>query len=153
MYGEIRNSKTLAATIVNARNKNAITTIDELKQAIASCVSKDKQHQYHAQVFQALRIEANDEIGALRELLEQCPQLIKKGGRLVVISYHSLEDRLVKNFIATGNVEGELKKDLFGRTIDVSFKSISKKPITPTEEELKRNTRSRSAKLRVAERI
>ncbi len=152
-FGEIRNSKTLAAAIVNARNKKAIETIDELKQAIANCVSKDKQHQYHAQVFQALRIEVNDELGALRELLSQCPQLIKKGGRLVVISYHSLEDRLVKNFIVTGNVEGELKKDLFGNTLNVSFKAISKKPITPTEEELKRNTRSRSAKLRVAERV
>lgn len=152
-YGEIRNSKTLAAAIVNARNKKAIETIDELKQAIATCVSKDKQHQYHAQVFQALRIEVNDELGALRELLKQCPQLIKKGGRLVVISYHSLEDRLVKNFIAAGNVEGEQEKDLYGNTLNVSFKAINKKPITPLAEELKRNTRSRSAKLRVAERV
>ncbi len=152
-YGEIRNSKTLASAIVNARNKKAIETIDELKQAIANCVSKDKQHQYHAQVFQALRIEVNDELGALRELLSQCPQLIKKGGRLVVISYHSLEDRLVKNFIATGNVEGEQKKDLFGHAIGVTFKAINKKPITPSAEELKSNTRSRSAKLRVAERV
>ena len=152
-YGEIRNSKTLASAIVNARNKKAIETIDELKQAIANCVSKDKQYQYHAQVFQALRIEVNDELGALRELLSQCPQLIKKGGRLVVISYHSLEDRLVKNFIATGNVEGEQKKDLFGHAIGVTFKAINKKPITPSAEELKSNTRSRSAKLRVAERV
>lgn len=152
-YGEIRNSKTLASAIVNARNKKAIETIDELKQAITMCVSKDKQHQYHAQVFQALRIEVNDELGALRELLSQCPQLIKKGGRLVVISYHSLEDRLVKNFIATGNVEGEQKKDLFGHAIGVTFKAINKKPITPSAEELKSNTRSRSAKLRVAERV
>ncbi len=153
MYGEIRNSKTLALTIVNARAKNAIETIEELKSAIANCVSKDKQHQYHAQVFQALRIEVNDELGALRDLLEQCPQLIKQGGRLVVISYHSLEDRLVKNFFATGNVNGEVNKDLFGNTLGVSFQSLTKKPITPTTEELKINTRSRSAKLRIAQKL
>lgn len=153
MYGEIRNSKTLASAIVNARKKNAIQTIDELKSAIAGCVAKDKQHQYHAQLFQALRIEVNDELGALRELLQQCPQLIRKGGRLVVISYHSLEDRLVKNFIASGNIEGEVMKDLFGNALNVSFQSLTRKPITPTAEELKINPRSRSAKLRIAQRL
>ena len=153
MYGEIRNAKTLAAAIVKNRNKKAIHTINELKYAMEGCVMKANEYQYYAQVFQALRIEVNDELGALRELLKQCPQLIKQGGRLVVISYHSLEDRLVKNFIASGNVEGEIKKDFYGRTIDVSFKAINKKPITPSEEELKRNMRSRSAKLRVAERV
>ena len=153
MYGEIRNAKTLANAIVQSRNKNAINTINELKAAMAGCVATAHQHQYHAQVFQALRIEANDELGALRELLEQCPNLIRKGGRLVVISYHSLEDRMVKNFIAAGNVEGKQEKDLFGNALGVSFQSLTKKPITPSAEELKSNPRSRSAKLRVAERI
>ncbi len=153
MYGEIRNAKTLANTIVQIRNKKAIDTINELKAAMAGCVSTSHQHQYHAQVFQALRIEANDELGALRELLEQCPNLIRKGGRLVVISYHSLEDRIVKNFIASGNIEGKQEKDLFGNPIGVTFQSLSRKPITPSKEELKTNTRSRSAKLRIATRL
>jgi len=111
------------------------------------------ENQYFAKVFQALRIEVNDELGALKELLLQCPDVIMKGGRLVVISYHSLEDRLVKNFISKGKFEGEVAKDLYGNSENVPFKAVNKKPLLPTEEELSRNPRARSAKLRIAERI
>ncbi len=111
------------------------------------------ENQYYARVFQALRIEVNNELGALKELLLQCPDIIMKGGRLVVISYHSLEDRLVKNFIAKGKFEGEVEKDLYGNFAGIPFKSVTKKPILPSEEEIIRNPRARSAKLRIAERI
>jgi 16S rRNA (cytosine1402-N4)-methyltransferase len=153
-YGEIINSKTLANTIVTARNASPIETIKALKEAIAPCVNKANANQYYAQVFQALRIEVNDELGALKDLLVQSAEVLKKGGRLVVISYHSLEDRLVKNFIAKGKFEGELEKDVFGNFIsEIPFKAILKKPLVPTEKEIKENSRARSAKLRVAERV
>ena len=151
-YGEVKNSKTLAGKITDARKKKKLDTIDQFKTAVAACAQRGMENQYFAKVFQALRIEVNDELGGLRELLLQCPGIIMKGGRLAIISYHSMEDRLVKNFIAKGKFEGEVTKDLYGNPDDVPFKAINKKPILPSEEELKRNPRSRSAKLRIAER-
>jgi 16S rRNA (cytosine1402-N4)-methyltransferase len=152
-YGEIINSRKLAQAIVTARKEKEITTINELKEAIKSCINKLNDNQYYAQVFQALRIEVNDELGALKDLLTQSGEVMKKGGRLVVISYHSLEDRLVKNFIAKGKFTGEVEKDFYGNRMDVPFKAINKKPIVASDEEIKKNSRSRSAKLRIAEKI
>ncbi len=152
-YGEVRNARTLAKKIVEARKQKQIKTINEFKSAVESCADRGAENQYFARVFQALRIEVNDELGALKDLLMQCPDVIEKGGRLVVISYHSLEDRLVKNFIAKGKFEGEVEKDLYGNMAGVPFKFLHKKPILPSEEELKQNPRARSAKLRIAERI
>ena len=152
-YGEVRNSKTLAKTIATARKLKPINTILEFKSAINVCADRGMENQYFARVFQALRIEVNDELGALKELLMQCPELVLKGGRMVIISYHSLEDRLVKNFISKGKFEGEVEKDLYGNSAGVPFKAINKKPLLPSEEELRINPRSRSAKLRIAERI
>ena len=152
-YGEISNSKQLANAIEKERRSAPINTTEQLKSAIKPCYSPDRQHQYMARVFQSLRIEVNHELQVLQELLEQTPQLIKKGGRLVVIAYHSLEDRMVKNMINTGNVEGELQKDFYGNVIGLAFRQITKKPALPADEELKSNPRSRSARLRIAERI
>ena len=152
LYGEVKNAKTLANVIVHARVKNPIQTTEELIRIIDGCVNKPKRNQYYAQVFQALRIEVNKELAALQEMLEQCIDVIKKGGRLVVISYHSLEDRMVKNFINKGNIEGKEDKDLYGNVLK-PFNSISKKPIMASEEEILRNPRARSARLRIAERI
>jgi 16S rRNA (cytosine1402-N4)-methyltransferase len=151
LYGEISNARQLAAKIVEAR-KTPITTTSELKEAIKSCMPSNYENKYLAQVFQAIRIEINDEMGALQAMLKQCADSLKPGGRLVVISYHSLEDRLVKNYIKTGNTEGILEKDFYGNII-APFKSITRKPITPAEAELVTNPRSRSAKLRVAQKI
>ena len=153
LYGEIRNAKQLANAIEKARGIQPIVSTADLKSAIASCYSPDRANQYLARVFQALRIEVNKELQVLQELLEQSPKVIKKGGRLVVIAYHSLEDRMVKNMINSGNTEGELQKDVFGNVIGKVFHSLTKKPIVPSEAELKSNSRSRSARLRVAERI
>jgi 16S rRNA (cytosine1402-N4)-methyltransferase len=152
-YGEVRNARTLAKKIVETRKQKSLKTINEFKAAVESCADRGAENQYFAKVFQALRIEVNDELGALKELLLQCPDLIVKGGRLVVISYHSLEDRLVKNFIAKGKFEGDVEKDLYGNTAGVPFKPVNKKPLLPAGEELKQNPRARSAKLRIAERI
>ncbi|MEO8150553.1 MAG: 16S rRNA (cytosine(1402)-N(4))-methyltransferase RsmH [Bacteroidia bacterium] len=152
-YGEIRNAKTLAAAIVEARNTHPISTTDDLKNVLAKCVSAAKANQYYAQVFQALRIEVNEELDALKDFLEQSAEVLISGGRLVVMSYHSLEDRLVKNFISKGNFEGEDEKDFYGNRINVQFKAAYKKPVTPTAAEQSTNPRSRSAKLRVAIKI
>ncbi|WP_019947855.1 16S rRNA (cytosine(1402)-N(4))-methyltransferase RsmH [Hymenobacter aerophilus] len=151
MYGEVTNARTLAATVAQARRGQAITTIAGLKKAIAPCTPRGKENKYLAQVFQALRIEANDEMAALREMLEQTAQVLRPGGRLVVMSYHSLEDRLVKNFLAKGKFFGEADKDLFGRT-DLPFEVVTRKPIEATAEEIALNSRARSAKLRIATR-
>lgn len=151
LYGEISNARQLAAKIVEARIK-PITTTGELKEAIKSCMPPNYENKYLAQVFQAIRIEINDEMGALQAMLKQCADALKPGGRLVVISYHSLEDRLVKNYIKAGNLEGELQKDFYGNVL-TPFKSITRKPITPSDEELASNPRSRSAKLRIAQKI
>ena len=151
LYGEIINSKTLAQAIVAARKSATIKTTSDLKRVIASLV-RGKEYQYQAQVFQAIRIEVNKEMESLKEMLEQSAEVLKTGGRLVVISYHSLEDRLVKNYMKRGSFEGELVKDFYGKQLK-PFKTINSKPITPGEKEIKRNPRSRSAKMRIAEKI
>lgn len=151
-YGELFNASRIARAIIEYRKNNSIETTEELKRAIADCAARGKEHQFYAQVFQALRIEVNDELGSLKEMLLQCKDVLKVGGRLVVISYHSLEDRLVKNFIGKGQFEGEPEKDLYGN-YSVPFRAVNKKVIVPTEEEISKNNRARSAKLRIAERI
>lgn len=152
MYGEIINAKTLAKTIVTARLTSPINTVSELKDAIKKLVPRGKEHKYHAQVFQALRIEVNRELEALQEFLLQTVDILKPEGRLVVMSYHSLEDRLVKNFMAKGKFRGDVEKDFFGNEIK-PFLVISRKAITANENELVENNRSRSAKLRIAEKL
>ena len=149
-YGDVENANRLAHVIVQAREENSIRSIAELKEAIAPCTPKGKEFQYLAKVFQALRIEINGEMDALKELLKQSAEILKPGGRFVVISYHSVEDRLVKNFFRTGNFEGELEKDFFGNVIK-PLEPVNRKPIVPGEEELKENNRARSAKLRIAQ--
>jgi 16S rRNA (cytosine1402-N4)-methyltransferase len=151
-YGEVTNAKTLAKTIAEARQSSPIKTIDDLKNALQKIV-KGNPNKYFAQVFQALRIEVNEELTALRELLQQVPLLLKPGGRVAIITFHSLEDRLVKNFFRRGSFE-EAEENPFTIQQTVNeLKVITKKPITPGEEELKQNPRSRSAKLRVAEKL
>ncbi|WP_423149055.1 16S rRNA (cytosine(1402)-N(4))-methyltransferase RsmH [Rubrolithibacter danxiaensis] len=152
VYGEIQNAKTLARTIVTARLNKPIETVEDLKSAIESLIPKKRENKYLAQVFQALRIEVNQELEALEEFLLQSADILKKGGRLVVMSYHSLEDRLVKNFIAKGKFRGEVEKDFYGNEIKPLL-AINRKAITASDEELVSNSRARSAKLRIAEKI
>lgn len=149
IYGEVQNAKTLAKTIIASRLNKHIETSSQFKQAIANCIPKGKENKYLAQVFQALRIEVNQELEALQKFLEQAAQLLKPGGHLVVMSYHSLEDRLVKNFITKGKFKGELEKDFFGNPIK-PLEAVNRRAITASEEEIKKNKRARSAKLRVA---
>jgi len=149
IYGEIQNAKSLAKTIVTARLTQPILTIANLKSAIAKNTPKGKENKYLAQVFQALRIEVNQEMEALKEFLEQTLEVLAQGGRLVIMSYHSLEDRLVKNFLAKGKFSGSVEKDFFGNEIK-PFDLIVKKSITASEEEIKLNNRARSARLRIA---
>lgn len=152
-YGEVTNAKTLARTIVHVRNNVSLKTIPNFKSALKSVV-KGNPNKYFAQVFQALRIEVNDELGALKEMLQQVPGLLSIGGRAVIITFHSLEDRIVKNFFKKGSFEDEDPSDPFGQsTAPPLLKVITKKPVVPGESELRQNPRSRSAKLRVAERI
>jgi 16S rRNA (cytosine1402-N4)-methyltransferase len=152
-YGEVTNARTLAKTIVELRRSVSLKTIPNFKSALAAVV-KGNPNKYFAQVFQALRIEVNDELGALKELLQQTPGLLSTGGRIAIITFHSLEDRLVKNFFKKGNFEDEDPTDHFGQnTTSPLLKAITKKPVTPGDKELKQNPRSRSAKLRVAEHI
>ncbi len=151
MYGEVKNAKTLAAAIVRARFSTPIATTDELIALLKTYAPRGKEFKYYAQVFQALRIEVNQELAALEELLQQTPELLRPGGRLVILSYHSLEDRLVKNFIRTGLFSGEAEKNIFGHT-NVPFVPLTKKPIEADETEIARNPRARSARLRVAEK-
>jgi 16S rRNA (cytosine1402-N4)-methyltransferase len=151
-YGEVENSKRLAACIVKERLSKKIITTDDFKQAIISCTPKMKEQQYLAKVFQALRIAVNSELEVLQDLLKQSLEVLKPGGRLAVISYHSLEDRLVKNFIKSSNFEGKVAQDFYGNKL-VDFKAVNRQLITPSEEELKLNNRSRSAKLRIAEKL
>jgi 16S rRNA (cytosine1402-N4)-methyltransferase len=150
-YGEVTNAKTLAKTIVQQRGLMPIKTIQQFKQAVESVVKGNPQ-KYFAQVFQALRIEVNDEMGALKELLQQTPSLLKSGGRIAIITFHSLEDRMVKNFFKTGSFSEELIDDLYGGKPASQFKILTKKPILPTDIETRRNKRSRSAKLRLVEK-
>ena len=149
-YGEVRNAKTLANAIVDLRSSQPIETIADLK-SIAEQNRMGEAHKYLAQVFQAIRIEVNDELGALKDFLQQSVEVLNPGGRLVVLTFHSLEDRLVKNLIKNGNFEDEPAKDFFGH-FKLDLKAVNKKPVTATSEELKQNSRSRSAKLRVAEK-
>ncbi|MEZ5173248.1 MAG: 16S rRNA (cytosine(1402)-N(4))-methyltransferase RsmH [Bacteroidia bacterium] len=151
-YGEIREAGKLARHLCNVRTDRKIDTTGKLLELIRPFAGKAKENQFAAQVFQALRIEVNDEMGSLKDFLCQCAEVLKPGGRLVIISYHSLEDRLVKNFLRSGTFEGEAEKDLFGRT-SVPFKAITRKPVRPPEEEISQNTRARSALLRVAEKV
>ena len=151
LYGEVTNSKTLARNIVQVRNTASLKTIDGFKNAVRDIV-KGNPNKYFAQVFQALRIEVNDELGALKEMLEQIPNLLKPGGRVAIITFHSLEDRLVKNFFRRGSFD-EPEENPFINTEPVNeLKILTKKPIGPSDEEMKRNPRSRSSKLRVAEK-
>lgn len=151
-YGEVTNARTLARTIVQQRPSASLRTIANFKQAISSVV-KGNPNKYFAQVFQALRIAVNDELGALQEMLQQAPSLLKPGGRIAIITFHSLEDRIVKNFFRKGSFEEAAPADLFGHTPSPPLKVVTKKPVIPTGEEIRRNPRSRSAKLRVAEKI
>jgi 16S rRNA (cytosine1402-N4)-methyltransferase len=149
-FGEVRNAKTLAEQLVTEQRIKPIQTIGEFL-AVVDPLVRGNRSRYLAQVFQALRIAVNDEMGALEDFLNQCLEVLKPGGRLVVLSYHSLEDRMVKHFLKTGNVEGVQEKDFYGN-IDRPFKVLTKKAELPTEEEIERNSRARSAKLRVGER-
>jgi 16S rRNA (cytosine1402-N4)-methyltransferase len=149
IYGEIQNAKSLARTIVTARLNGQLNTIADLKNAIAGLIPRGKENKYLAQVFQALRIEVNQELEALKDFLIQAADVLAVGGRLVVMSYHSLEDRLVKNFIAKGKFSGEVEKDFYGND-QKPLEAVSRGAITATNEEIKENNRARSAKLRIA---
>lgn len=151
-YGELKNSRKLAKVIVSNRTDKEINTIKSFTDLLMPFIPKHAEHKFLAKIFQALRIEVNREMEFLKEMLLQTADVIKPGGRLVVITYHSLEDRLVKNFIKNGKFEGEAEKDLYGRT-DVPFKAVNRKVITPDEEEIAENNRARSAKLRIAEKL
>ncbi len=150
-YGEIDNAGRLAKQLVSARNAKPVQTIEQFKEAIAPCVSRLQESKYLAKVFQALRIETNHEMDVLHEFLEQSIQLLKPGGRLVVITYHSLEDRMVKNFIRSGDFTGKQEKDFYGN-VESPLLAINRKVIVPSEDEIERNPRARSGKLRIAEK-
>lgn len=151
LYGELPNARQIATDIVMARDAEPIETTEQLKQSVQGRLPRGRENKVLAQVFQALRIEVNHEMEALTNFLSQCADVLKPGGRLVVLSYHSLEDRLVKNFTRTGNAEGKEEKDFFGNPI-TPYIIINRKPIVPSEEEIALNSRARSAKLRIAER-
>ncbi len=151
-YGELHNAFNSAKAIIAARDIKPLETTQDLKNALKNCIPRGKENKYFAQVFQAIRIELNQELEALKEMLKQALEVLKPGGRLVVMSYHSLEDRLVKNFIKTGNFEAKVNKDFYGNNL-TPFKMINRKPILADEEELVKNPRSRSAKLRIAEKL
>lgn len=150
-YGELRNAPKMARTLVSKRKEQPIATTEDLKEALSSFLPRNREHKILAQIYQAIRIEVNQELEALKEFLMQTEDLIKPGGRLSLISYHSLEDRLVKRYIRSGMFEGEPEKDMYGR-FTVPFKKV-KGLIVPDREEIKRNNRARSAKLRIAERL
>ncbi len=151
-YGELDNAYKVARNIVNARDKQAIETTEKLKEAVVKSLPREGENKYLSKIFQALRIEVNKELDALEQLLQQSTEVLHKGGRLVVMSYHSLEDRMVKNFIKTGNTEGKVEKDIYGNT-NKPFRAVVNKAITASEEEIACNPRARSARLRVAEKI
>ncbi|WP_247237140.1 16S rRNA (cytosine(1402)-N(4))-methyltransferase RsmH [Telluribacter sp. SYSU D00476] len=151
-YGEVHNARTAAEAIFAARHNTPIETVNDLKEILMRYAPRHRENKYFAQVFQALRIEVNEELSVLEEFLEQIPEVLKPGGRLVVMSYHSLEDRLVKNFINKGKFEGEVEKDFFGNEIK-PLRAVTRKPVEATAEEVARNPRARSAKLRIAELI
>lgn len=151
LYGELPNARQIATDIVMARDAAPIETTSQLKEAVQGRLQRGRENKVLAQIFQALRIEVNHEMEALTSFLSQCADVLKPGGRLVVLSYHSLEDRLVKNFTRTGNAEGKEEKDFFGNLL-TPYIIINRKPIVPSDEEIATNSRARSAKLRIAER-
>lgn len=151
LYGEVENAGYLASIIFHNRKDKQIVTVNDLKTMIVKCVKRGRENQYYAQVFQALRIEVNKELDVLQDLLMQSLEVLKPGGRLVVISYHSLEDRLVKNIMRSGKFEGDVEKDFYGNPL-TPFMQITRKPIVPSEKENEENSRARSAKLRIAEK-
>lgn len=152
LYGELKNARRIASLLVKARSQKNITSTHDLIQAVEAVFGKAREKKDLAKLFQALRIEVNHEMEALKELLNSAQELLTTGGRLVVITYHSLEDRMVKNIMKTGNVQGKVQQDFFGR-IETTFKLLNNKVITPTSQEQQENPRSRSAKLRIAEKI
>ena len=152
LYGELKQSRRIATAIVKARSASPIVTTDQLLNVVKPFIKPSQEKKELAQVFQALRIEVNDEISVLKRMLQQALEVLKPGGRLVIITYHSLEDRLVKNFMKSGNIEGKIEKDFFGR-VNCPLKLVNNKVITPSDEEVERNPRSRSAKLRIAYKI
>jgi 16S rRNA (cytosine1402-N4)-methyltransferase len=151
-YGELTSSRKIAKTIISARIKKPLASVNDITSVIARLAPYRQEHKFYAKVFQALRIAVNHEIDYLKEMLEQALEVLNRGGRLAVITYHSLEDRLVKNFMRTGNFSGEVVKDFFGNPIS-PFIPITRKAIVPGEDEVARNNRARSAKLRIAEKI
>lgn len=151
IYGEVDNARKVAQLIVSARDKRSISTTGELDEAIRPALPKFAEHKFLAKVYQALRIEVNHEMRSLEKFLEGAADTLRPGGRLVVITYHSLEDRMVKNFIKTGRADGKEEKDVFGN-IHAPLKAVNRKPILPQESEIASNTRARSAKLRIAEK-
>ncbi|AGA76608.1 16S rRNA (cytosine(1402)-N(4))-methyltransferase RsmH [Echinicola vietnamensis] len=152
MYGEVRNAKSLAQAVVTARANAPFQTTEQFKQLLQQLAPRGREFKYFAQVFQALRIEVNDEMGALEDALTQSVEVLKTGGRLVVMSYHSLEDRMVKNFISKGKFQGEVEKDFYGNLIR-PLEPVSRKAIQASPEEVARNNRARSAKLRIAKKV
>lgn len=152
LYGELKNSRKLASVLCKARAKAAIATIGEFLEVVKPLFGREREKKELAKVFQALRIEVNQEMEALKEMLQAATEALRPGGRLVVITYHSLEDRMVKNIMKTGNVEGRAEKDFFGN-VQTPYRLVNNKVIVPDEEEVERNPRSRSAKLRIAEKI
>jgi 16S rRNA (cytosine1402-N4)-methyltransferase len=152
MFGELKNAKTAARLIMQTRATKPFVRTDHLKEALNGVAPRGKENKYFAQVFQALRIEVNDEMKALEDFLHQTGEVMEKGGRLVVMSYHSLEDRMVKNYMNKGKVFGDVEKDFYGHEIK-PFESVTRKPIEPTPEEIEMNKRARSAKLRIAEKL
>lgn len=150
-YGELKNARKIAQSIVSKREGQIIRTTQDLIGVIESCAPKFKEHKFFAQVFQALRIEVNQEMDVLERFLEQTERVLKSGGRLVVMSYHSLEDRLVKNYMKRGNLDGKIEKDFYGNVLK-PFDEVVRHPIVPSEKECEENSRARSAKLRIAER-
>lgn len=152
MYGELRNARTVARLIVQRRVQKEFERTEDLKYALKEVAPRGKENKYFAQVFQALRIEVNDEMKALENFLHQCGEVLDLSGRLVVMSYHSLEDRMVKNYIQKGKVFGELEKDFYGNVLK-PFEAVTRKPVEASEEEIASNNRARSARLRVAEKL
>ena len=152
LYGELKQARRMAALIVKAREQHRIETTNDLLKTEESLIKPEREKKETAQLFQALRIEVNHEMEALKDMLDGAMQVLKEGGRLSVITYHSLEDRIVKNMLKAGNAEGQVKQDFFGR-LEKPFRLVNNKVIVPTEEEQQRNPRSRSAKLRIAERV
>lgn len=152
-YGEVENAAKLSKQIVLKRNEKKMEKVSDFLAIIESLIPKGKEHKYLAKVFQALRIEVNEELDALKEMLEKSVEYLKPQGRLSIVSYHSLEDGLVKNFIKSGNFEGKIEKDFKGNTVNIKLSQIHKKAIQPTDQEIESNNRARSAKLRIAERI